>query len=191
MTNEKITLEEKLLNMQSELKAPKNQYNSFGKYNYRSAEDIIEAIKPLEKAHRAVMTISDEVMPFGNRVYIRATVTLTDIDDPSKTISASAYAREPESKKGMDDSQITGTASSYARKYALNGLFAIDDTKDADALNNGSPAAPPKKILCTQCGKEIVPMAGRDGKLRSAEEIVKLNNGLCIDCFKAGKGGNI
>ncbi len=120
---------EALINIQSELKAPKSQYNSFGKYSYRNAEDILEAVKPLLAKHKATMYISDEVVEVGGRIYVKATVTLSD---GKETITASAYAREPEDRKGMDESQITGATSSYARKYALNGLFAIDDTKDAD-----------------------------------------------------------
>lgn len=116
--------------IQSELKAPKSQFNSFGKYNYRSCEDIVEAVKPILAKYKYHLTMSDEVVCAGSRVYIKATCRVMEAD---KVIAEStALARESESKKGMDDSQITGTASSYARKYALNGLFAIDDTKDAD-----------------------------------------------------------
>lgn len=119
-----------LVAIQSELKAPKNQYNSFGKYHYRSAEDILEAVKPLLKKHSATLYLSDEIITVGDRVYLKTTATFEDGD--GTTIQTSACAREPQDKKGMDDSQITGTASSYARKYCLNGLFLIDDTKDAD-----------------------------------------------------------
>lgn len=117
--------------IQKELKAPKNQYNAFGKYKYRSCEDILEAVKPL--LEDAILTINDEMVVIGERYYIKATATLTEAD---KSISATAYAREPEEKKGMDSAQITGATSSYARKYALNGLFLIDDTKDADTMDN-------------------------------------------------------
>lgn len=119
----------KLIEIQNELKAPKSKYNSFGKFSYRSCEDILEAVKPLLKVKGLIMTISDEAVNVGDKNYIKATVTITDGD---KSMSVSALAREAEDKKGMDDSQITGTASSYARKYALNGMFLIDDTKDAD-----------------------------------------------------------
>jgi hypothetical protein len=116
--------------IQIELKAPKGQFNSFGKYNYRSCEDIVEAVKPILAKYKYHLTMSDEVVCAGSRVYIKATCQVMEAD---KVIAKStALAREAEAKKGMDDSQITGTASSYARKYALNGLFAIDDTKDAD-----------------------------------------------------------
>lgn len=118
-----------LIKIQQELKAPKGQYNSFGKYKYRSAEDILEAVKPLLGKYNAQLTLSDEIIAVGDRIYVKAVATFTD---GNATEVVSAYAREPDDKKGMDASQITGTASSYARKYALNGLFLIDDTKDAD-----------------------------------------------------------
>lgn len=126
-----MSIYEKLLNIQSELKAPKGQYNSFGKYKYRSCEDILEAVKPICTKHKAALVVSDELKHIGERYYIEARATLIDIEDGSR-VENTAYAREEETKKGMDGSQITGTASSYARKYALNGLFCIDDTKDAD-----------------------------------------------------------
>lgn len=118
-----------LIEIQKKLKAPKGQYNSFGKYKYRSAEDILEAVKPLCHEKNCTLTLSDTLENIGDRYYIKATVSITN---GTETVSVSAYAREDETKKGMDGSQITGTASSYARKYALNGLFCIDDTKDAD-----------------------------------------------------------
>lgn len=119
-----------LLQIQGELKAPKNQYNSFGKYHYRSTEDILSAVKPLLTKYGDDMIISDEPVLVGDWHYVKATVTFKD-KDGKKTVST-GYAREAPTKRGMDESQITGTASSYARKYALNGLFLIDDTKDAD-----------------------------------------------------------
>ena len=125
-------IDERLIHIQGELKAPKSQENKFGGYKYRSCEDILEAVKPLLKKEKVTLTISDDIVEVGGRVYVKATATLSDGED---TITTSAFAREAETKKGMDDSQITGSASSYARKYALNGLFAIDDTKDADATN--------------------------------------------------------
>lgn len=124
----------KLMNIQQELKAPKGQYNDFGKYAYRSCEDILEAVKPLLKKEKVVLTISDELQYIGNRYYIKATAILIDTESEA-IISNSAYAREEETKKGMDGSQITGASSSYARKYALNGLFGIDDNKDSDTTN--------------------------------------------------------
>lgn len=125
---------EKIVAIQSELKAPKGQYNSFGKYNYRSCEDILEGVKPLLAKHGLVLTIQDSIDLIGDRFYVKATATITDGKDE---ISTSAYARESLDKKGMDASQVTGATSSYARKYALNGLLAIDDTKDADTMDNG------------------------------------------------------
>ena len=124
-----MKLHEKLLAIQTKLKAPKGQYNSFGNYSYRSAEDILEAVKPLNAEHGVLLTITDEIKEVGGRIYVVATATVSDGTD---TLQVSAFAREPENKKGMDESQITGATSSYARKYALNGLYAIDDNKDAD-----------------------------------------------------------
>ena len=126
-----MNIYEKLSNIQNELKAPKGQKNTFGKYNYRSCEDILEAVKPLCKKHKAVLILNDELVNIGERYYIKASVILNDFSMDERIINT-AYARESDIKKGMDQSQITGTASSYARKYALNGLFNIDDTKDAD-----------------------------------------------------------
>lgn len=123
--------------MQSELKAPKSQWNSFGKYNYRNCEDILEGLKPLLKSHGCVVNMSDEIRMVGERYYVCATAKVVASDGSS--VESCAYAREPLSKKGMDDSQITGAASSYARKYALNGLFGIDDTKDADSDKQKQP----------------------------------------------------
>lgn len=124
-------IHEKLNLIQTTLSAPKNQRNSFGGYNYRSCEDILEALKPLLKETKTTINLSDDVRIVGDRIYVHTIATLTDIEDGT-FVTATALARESLAKKGMDDSQITGTASSYARKYALNGLFAIDDNKDAD-----------------------------------------------------------
>jgi hypothetical protein len=118
-----------LINIQVELRAPKNQYNNFGKYNYRTCEGILEAVKPLLKLYNCQLTLTDDIIAIGSRCYVRATATFIDGD---KVISVTGWAREEEVKKGMDASQITGTASSYARKYALDGLFLIDDANDAD-----------------------------------------------------------
>lgn len=131
-----MNIYEKLLCVQSELKAPKSQYNSFGKYNYRNCEDILEAAKPLCKTYNALVWLSDEVVLIGDRHYVKATATFVDVEKGEK-LTAVAYAREEETKKGMDGSQVTGASSSYARKYALNGLFDIDDTKDNDTTNSG------------------------------------------------------
>ena len=124
----------KLVEVQSELKAPKSQFNKFGNYAYRNCEDILEALKPIRNKVKAIVNISDEVVLVGERYYIKATVKFIDAET-GEVVEASAMAREEESKKGMDASQLTGSTSSYARKYALNGLFAIDDTKDSDTTN--------------------------------------------------------
>lgn len=126
-----LSLNEKLMRIQVELKAPKNLYNSFGKYHYRNAEGIQEALKPMEKAFGVVTTLSDSIEEVGGRIYVKTTATLTDVETGDQ-IAVTAYAREASDKKGMDDSQVTGATSSYARKYALNGLFLLDDTKDTD-----------------------------------------------------------
>ncbi len=126
-----MNIQEKLLYIQAKVKAPKNLYNSFGKYSYRNAEGILEAVKPFLDEMKCTLTISDEIVAVGDRIYVKANATLWDTEKID-VIAVSAYAREAEAKKGMDDSQVTGTASSYARKYALNGLFLLDDTKDAD-----------------------------------------------------------
>lgn len=135
-----MNIYEKLMNVQQELKAPKGQYNSFGKYKYRSCEDILEAVKPLLEKNKLTLTLTDTIVPASEtRFYVKATAKLIDIEKADVEVNTehlvienTAFAREEEEKKGMDGSQITGTASSYARKYALNGLFLIDDTKDAD-----------------------------------------------------------
>ena len=137
----------KLQGIQSSLKAPKGQTNKFGGYTYRSAEDILTAVKPLLAEWNCTLVITDDMVEVGGRVYVKATAVLADTEG-EYTIQANGFAREAETRKGMDDSQITGSASSYARKYALNGLFAIDDTKDADATNDHGkkPITPTKKI---------------------------------------------
>ena len=129
----------KLATIQKKLKCEKSQYNSFGKYKYRSCEDILKAVKPLLDETKTVLTLSDELVAIGERYYVKATATLLDTEESKDVpfISTTAYAREEETKKGMDGSQITGTASSYARKYALGGLFDIDDGIDSDVTNTG------------------------------------------------------
>lgn len=135
-----MSVYEKLLDVQNELKAPKSQYNEFGNYNYRNCEDILEAAKPICKKHKAVVFLSDKLVMNGERHYIEATATFVDVET-NETIIVTAYAREEKSKKGMDGSQVTGASSSYARKYALNGLFDVDDTKDSDTTNQGNNQA--------------------------------------------------
>lgn len=130
-----MTIHEKMMKIQTTLKAPKNLFNSFGNYKYRNAEGILEAVKPLLAENKLFMYISDDVQAVNDRVYVKATVSIFDIET-GESVMATASAREALNKKGMDDSQITGTASSYARKYALNGIFLLDDTKDADTDEN-------------------------------------------------------
>jgi len=132
---EKRTIHEKLQGIQASLKAPKGQTNKFGEYSYRSAEDILTAVKPLLRENGCTLVISDDIVGVEGRVYVKATAVLAEAES-DYSIQVNGFARESETRKGMDDSQITGSASSYARKYALNGLFAIDDTKDADATND-------------------------------------------------------
>ncbi|WP_202608669.1 ERF family protein [Enterococcus mundtii] len=153
---------EKVVSVQSELKAPKGQFNKFGNYKYRSLEDINEALKPLLAREQLQLTVSDDLVLIGERYYVKATATISDSE--GNYVEAHGYARESQTKKGMDDSQITGTASSYARKYAMNGLFLIDDTKDADTdeyakqtknSSNRSESQPPKnKSVLTDSQKQ-------------------------------------
>ena len=165
-----------LVNIQSELKAPKSNFNSFGKYRYRSAEDILTAVKPILSKYGCQMTITDDIVFIGSRFYIKATVTITDSDGNSESVSA--FSREDESKKGMDGSQITGTASSYARKYALNGLLLIDDTKDADTdeYHNQMASSKPNKLT-----KAFLKEHGSDRI--GSDEIAKLKTA----CLNAGE----
>jgi len=129
-----MNVNQKLMQVQTLLKAPKGQFNSFGKYKYRSCEDILEALKPLLSEVKATLTLTDRVLQIGERFYIEATATFTDVEK-QESISVCALAREDDSKKGMDLAQVTGSVSSYSRKYSLNGLFLIDDTKDSDSTN--------------------------------------------------------
>ena len=147
---------ETLSAIQTELSAPKGQFNKFGGYAYRSCEDILEALKPLLKKYKACVTISDDIMMVGDRVYVKATATLTAAGE---SITATAFAREAEDKKGMDSAQVTGSTSSYARKYALNGLFAIDDNKDPDDPQSNPPTPPktPQKPAKPQPAQESAP----------------------------------
>lgn len=153
---EGLKLVEKLQKIQFELKAPKNQRNNFGKYNYRSCEDILESVKPLLDKYGCFIKIYDEIEQVGERYYVKATAVLGDVNN-TDGIKVQAYAREEESKKGMDSSQVTGSSSSYARKYALNGLFAIDDTKDSDFTGKASTENKGRKKIdrSLQIKKEI------------------------------------
>lgn len=183
---------EKLAAVQAELKAPKGQFNSFGKYRYRSCEDILEAVKPILKAHGLALVLKDDVRQIGERYYVTATAAVID-PETGERVEATASAREEAEKKGMDASQITGAASSYARKYALNGLFAIDDTKDADATNDhgkGKDEAP--AIVCADCGRPIRDGKKKDGSPWPAADIAAYTHSfagrdLCVDCGKVAR----
>ena len=165
-----------LIKIQTELKAPKWNYNNFGKYKYRSAEDILEAVKPVLSKHNCYITISDDVIELSGRFYIQATATITN--DKWESEDVVAYAREPEIKKGMDVSQITGSSSSYARKYALNGLFAIDDTKDADTMDNREQETKQVKQETKQVKQETkqVKQETNIDKTAKFEEMLKKND---------------
>ena len=171
-----MAIHEKLLKTQPVLKAPKSQYNSFGKYYYRNCEDILEAVKPICVQHGAVLTVADEIVNISDRFYVKATATLTDVETGEK-VQNTAYAREEVDKKGMSSEQVTGSCSSYARKYSLNGLFCIDDTKDADTLNQGDqePKVNAKQIaelqaLAKQKGVSIEKIVS-GYKLKSIQDI--------------------
>lgn len=184
-------LETKLLAVQQALKCNKSQFNSFGNYHYRSCEDILEAVKPLCEQHGLTLTISDEIVVIGERYYVKATAKVTDTDK-KETIEVSAYAREAESVKGMSEPQITGSSSSYARKYALNGLFLIDDTREVDSFNNsakeqqaakqGTKTAQAitvkKKAEQTTATKTEQPPTREQEKQRYLQETVKKANNL-------------
>ena len=168
-----MNIYEKLMNIQQELKAPKGQYNDFGKYKYRSCEDILESVKPLLEKYKVTIILSDKLEQIGERYYIRAKAILIDTES-NNSIENTAYAREEETKKGMDVSQITGTSSSYARKYALNGLLLIDDTKDADTdefakeNNKGKTKEEPKEKKITAGQLKVL------SKLYTGDNLVKL-----------------
>ena len=191
---------EKIFNVQQSLVAPKDQFNSFGKYKYRSCEGILEALKPILQANKLIVLLSDEVKEIGNRVYVVATAQAIDAET-GEMVQTTASAREEDSKKGMDASQVTGASSSYARKYALNGLFAIDDNKDSDSTNNGDkPAkeaktekqpteAPDGYFYCEKCGEVIREIKIKDGTFISQREAAALSIGkygrqLCLKCAK-------
>lgn len=163
----------RLHKIQQELKAPKDQYNSYGGYKYRSAEGILEAVKPLLKETGTVLTITDEVVQLGERYYVKAVATIYDSESGKEIHHCTAMAREPENKKGMDEAQITGSTSSYARKYALNALLCIDDVKDPDATNKHEEEDKEKPI-CPVCGKPT-----SEGALK--------NWGMCGDCYRKSK----
>ena len=190
-----MSIYNKLFEIQQNLKAPKGQYNQFGKYAFRSCEDILEALKPLLASQKAIIVLSDELTNIEQRYYIKATARIIDIET-GEQIENSSYEREDENKKGMDLSQITGASSSYARKYALNGLFCIDDNKDSDTTNTGQTQQEQKnqkqlnkKPCCQCCGKEFKGFEGNSGKKYSAEyeynkRKEKYGQALCNDCIE-------
>lgn len=182
---EKLTFTEKFSAVQNELKAPKDLYNNFGKYKYRSAESILEAVKPLLQKYSLILTLSDELEHVGERYYVKATATIMDIDGKAD-LSNTAWAREDLEKKGMDGSQITGTASSYARKCALNGLFLIDDTKDADTDEyHVQTTSKPKKVS----SEPLEELFSKEGL--SLDFVLNLYKAKSIDELKGAKEQNI
>lgn len=210
---------EKLSAIQQELKAPKGQFNSFGKYKYRSCEDILEAVKPIYGKYKTALVLLDDIKEVSGRFYVMAQAQLHDCESDG-AVTATAYAREPVEKKGMDDSQITGTASSYARKYALNGLFCIDDTKDADtdeyqkqqegktAKSEPAKAAiPPKQkpgyklppqgdatVICDRCGGQVMDYFDGRATIKAARLAARAKQlygyALCEKCVAAAKDAN-
>ena len=183
---------EKLAAVQAALKAPKGQYNAFGKYKYRSCEDIVESVKPLLKANGLLLTLSDDIVNIADRFYIMATATIIDTADGTN-ISVSAYAREEETKKGMDGSQVTGASSSYARKYALNGIFAIDDTKDSDSTNTHGQDAPKQDAPKQDAPKQDAPKQDAPKPAQSPRKmlIARLNElGIDVNTYAREKGLN-
>ena len=193
-----MNIYEKLLKAQVELKAPKGQYNSFGKYKYRSCEDILEALKPVLDKLKLTLFISDEIVEFGGsyklekkdetvetvgRKYVKATITLVNIEKPDEIIKTSALAREEETKKGMDGSQITGASSSYARKYALNGMFMIDDTKDSDSTNTHGKEEKTEAERKKEAIEAINKLADTEEKTEKVfDMIAKFNKNSLLDC---------
>ena len=193
-----MNIYEKLLKAQVELKAPKGQYNSFGKYKYRSCEDILEALKPVLDKFKLTLFISDEIVEVGGsyklekkdetvetvgRKYVKATITLVNIEKPDEIIKISALAREEETKKGMDGSQITGASSSYARKYALNGMFMIDDTKDSDSTNTHGKEEKTEDERKKNAIEEITKLANTEELYNEVLNIAaKFNKNSLLDC---------
>lgn len=180
-----MNIYEKLMAIQGRLRAPKNQYNSFAKYKYRSLEDIAEAIKPLLNETKTVLIIEDEPFMIGDRIYIKATAKLVDTEDTTQVVTSTAFAREPLSKKGSDESQITGATSSYARKYCLNGLFCIDDNKDADSM----PPAETETFISTEQINEISGLIDRTGT--DLQAFLKYAQADAVASIQAGKFGQL
>lgn len=183
-----MTVYEKLLAVQTELKAPKSQFNSFGKYNYRNVEDILEAVKPLCEKQKALIYLTDTVVYIEGRFYLQAQANFVDAESGEK-VTVTGYAREDDSKKGMDGSQITGASSSYARKYALGGLLDVDDGKDSDSLPPDSENSTPP-VLCADCGCKIKPSRKKDGTRWLVPDIVaygdkRFGRALCDKCLSS------
>lgn len=178
---------QKVAKIQKELKAPKNQRNKFGNYNYRNQEDILEAVKPLLAQQDLVMTVSDEIVEIGGRIYVKATATITD---GKESISNTAYAREASEQKGMADAQLTGATSSYARKYALNGLYLIDDTKDADTdeYTEATKKTETKKVETKQETKTAAPV---ETKATPEEKMTATNPENNVNKVPAKKGWGV
>jgi len=178
-----MNIYEKLLKAQVELKAPKGQYNSFGKYKYRSCEDILEALKPVLNKFKLTLFIKDDVIEVNTRNYVKATITLVNTEKPDEIIETSALAREEETKKGMDGSQITGASSSYARKYALNGMFMIDDTKDSDSTNTHGKEEKTEAERKKEAIEAINKLADTEEKTEKVfDMIAKFNKNSLLDC---------
>ena len=178
-----MNIYEKLLKTQVELKAPKGQYNSFGKYKYRSCEDILEALKPVLDKFKLTLFIKDDVIEVNGRNYVKAVITLVNIEKPDEIIETSALAREEETKKRMDGSQITGASSSYARKYALNGMFMIDDTKDSDSTNTHGKEEKTEAERKKEAIEAINKLADTEEKTEKVfDMIAKFNKNSLLDC---------
>lgn len=178
----------KLAIIQEKLKVPKKQYNKFGEYNYRNVEDIQEAVKPLLKETGTVLIVGDEITQIGDRFYIKANAKLFVADDPQDCIVTYAYARETEHKTKMDDAQVTGAASSYARKYALGGLFLLDDTKDFDSMDNSDSKKPIKKAIPAKMQETIISEIARTGV--SLDSLLKNYEVQTLDMLSEAQGAD-
>lgn len=191
-----MTIGEKLFQIQQKVKATKSEYNSFGKFSYRSAEGIIESIKPILAETKTFITLGDDIREIGGRIYVEASAILHDTESDNIVLTK-ALAREADEKKGMDEAQITGAASSYARKYALSGLLLLDDNKDADSdeytsrtqqKGNSEPkkttsaSAPVKKLKCADCGGEITAYQGQPAEKIAQATKKKYGKQICMEC---------
>lgn len=192
-----MSVYQKLSNIQKNLFVPKGQRNNFGKYNYRSCEDILKAVKPICEEQGCILFMSNNLVNIGNRNYVEAVVRLIDLES-GEEITSTAHAREEETKKGMDGSQITGASSSYARKYALAGLFSIDNEKDSDSTNTGENSTDYEpyvyvskaqqegksgQLICPVCGEVVNGMPTKDGRMAPPEEVIQ-RLGMCFPCYQ-------